>query len=183
MRRKILIRHGSNSEIVIEESANITRCKPWEISEKFSDIDHFISDCHIQFLTSMEADGFLHSVFDGLQLDGKLELHVPDLDFFARQWIDAVWDELLLRDIHSQARRSFAGLFGWQQNGNPLLPGYDPEHGDCHRSGYNVRRLEFLLLGTLADNQEPRIFVPEKSPFPVNGGQKASKVLGSRQAR
>lgn len=120
-------------------------CAAWEVSDHVSNAEHVVSDSHLQFLTSMEADACLNNLFDALAIGGRLDIIVPDADYFARQWLDAVWDEQSLRDTHSDARQGFAGLFGWQQGGNPLLKDYRPHYDDCHKSAYNTKRLKFLL--------------------------------------
>ncbi len=132
-------------KLLVTDRDDVT-CLAWQLSEHLDNMDELLSDNHLQYLTSMEADGCLHDMFKTLKLGGILEVRVPDSDYFARQWLASDWNEASLRDLESDARQSFAGLYGWQRGGNPARNDYDPSHSDCLRSGYNARRLKFLLL-------------------------------------
>lgn len=144
--QKIKITHKTNGLVDVVDYKKITSTvKPWQVHHRFSDIDVVVSSNELQMQTTMEADSSVISYFKSLKIGGEFHVIVPDLDYFAKIWLDADWTEKKLRDINSRARQGFAGVFGTQRGGNPLIDGYDSEHSDCHRSGYNKRRLEFLL--------------------------------------
>lgn len=120
-------------------------CKAWNLSSNIKNIDEIYSRHMLEHLTTMEADYALRDWFDALKLGGTIHIVVPDIDYHARQWLNADWTEDTLCDPRSDARHSFAGLWGWQQECNPYLADYNNSYWDVHKSGYNKRRMEFLL--------------------------------------
>lgn len=143
---ELRLHHHQNATVVVEMDGQSPQiCCPWQLSSQCRGLGHIHSDQHLQYLTSMEADTCLNHLFDALRIGGTICVEVPDLDHYARLWLDAEWDESQLRNVDSAARRAFAAFYGWQRGGNPLMADYAPDHDDCHRSGYNARRLAFLL--------------------------------------
>lgn len=114
-------------------------------SEHYSNLSSIVSEGQLNFYTSMEADLILNQLFNALSLGGQLEVTVEDTDFHARQWLEAEWDEDTLTTSSSHARLSFQGLFGAQSSGNPLLENFSDQYVDTFKSGYNRKRLTFLL--------------------------------------
>lgn len=144
--KAITICHSGSTTVQITlQGTEDINCKAWKITDHVEDVQHLLSNSHLQFLTSMEADACLNNLFDALAINGQIEIIVPDANFHARHWLNAEWNELTLRDCDSEARNSFAGLFGWQQGGNPQMNDYQSDYVDCYKSGYNSKRLEFLL--------------------------------------
>ncbi|GAA0366817.1 hypothetical protein GCM10009092_33950 [Bowmanella denitrificans] len=120
-------------------------CDAWELSKHAQDLSEVYSRHMLEHLTSMEADAALIDWHKALKIGGKIYIVVPDMDFHARQWLDAEWNEDTLRDKTSQARHSFAGFYGWQRECNPKMADYNRSYWDVHKSGYNSKRLKFLL--------------------------------------
>jgi len=131
----------------------------------------------LQFLTSMEADTLLTRLVDRLAVNGRIHITVPDLDHIANLWLNAEWDEGTLRDVTSVARQSFLGLFGPQLDGNPMLPGYSIQYEGCYKSGYNHKRLSFLLarLGLVDIN------IANDDSHILKASARQSMVRGERQ--
>ncbi|CAG8999588.1 MAG: Ubiquinone biosynthesis O-methyltransferase, mitochondrial [Candidatus Celerinatantimonas neptuna] len=128
------------------EQWDAPRCSlAWELDPCCVGLSEITSHDHLQYLTNMEADSCLHAMFNALVVGGHLSLSVPDLDALARQWLKADWNESTLRDATSDAQQAFQGIFGPQEGTNPMWPDYQARHRARHLSGYNSRRLKFLL--------------------------------------
>ncbi|GGD72496.1 class I SAM-dependent methyltransferase [Lacimicrobium alkaliphilum] len=138
--------HHKSGEVSIcidEQVTSIT--PPWKLSETCSGLQRIVSDNHLQYLSSMEAEAAMLDWYNALDIEGKLEIILPDLDYYLQLWQKAVWDEKNLRDMDSEARLAFAGLFGAQIDANPRSDKYSGLYHDCHKSGYNKARLNFLM--------------------------------------
>lgn len=120
-------------------------CKAWEVSQNIRGLEDIYSRHMLEHLTSMEAEAALHDWHKALKIGGELYIVVPNLDFHVQQWLQADWDESTLRDTKSDARYGFAGLFGWQRECDPRQGDYNNSYWDVHKSGYNEKRLSFLL--------------------------------------
>lgn len=120
-------------------------CPAWKLSSHIKNIDEIYSRHMLEHLTSMEADCALIDWFNALAVGGKLDIIVPNMDYHAKQWLEAEWNEESLCNPRSNARHSFAGFWGWQQECNPSLSDYNNSYWDVHKSGYNKKRMEFLL--------------------------------------
>ncbi|XOV79312.1 MAG: methyltransferase domain-containing protein [Aestuariibacter sp.] len=120
-------------------------CKAWQVSEHFSDLAQIYSRHMLEHLTTMEAEAALLDWHKALSIGGQLYIVVPNLDFHVHQWLKAEWNESTLRDERSDARYGFAGLFGWQRECDPRQEDYNNSYWDVHKSGYNEKRLAFLL--------------------------------------
>jgi predicted SAM-dependent methyltransferase len=120
-------------------------CDAWEVSSYLNQLEEIYSRHMLEHLTSMEADAALIDWHHALKVGGKVYLVVPNLDFHIQQWLDAEWNDETIKDINSDARYGFAGLYGWQRECNPKLDDYNQSHWDVHKSGYNEKRLRYLL--------------------------------------
>lgn len=120
-------------------------CDAWELSQHFTELKEIYSRHMLEHLTSMEADTALNDWFKALDIGGKVYIVVPNLDFHIQQWLNCEWTEETLRDPKSDARHGFAGLYGWQRECNPKASDYNNSYWDVHKSGYNEKRMRFLL--------------------------------------
>lgn len=120
-------------------------CKAWEISQYISDADEIYSRHMFEHLTAMEGDKALRDWMVALKPGGLLHIIVPDMDFHCRQWLEAEWNETTIKEKWSDARHSFASIFGWQRECNPDLDDYNESYWDVHKSGYNARRMAYVL--------------------------------------
>ena len=123
-------------------------CEAWHLSNHIYQVDQIYSRHMLEHLTSMEAEAALFDWHDALRKGGTLYLVVPNLDYHIQQWLDAEWNESTIKDENSNARYGFAGLYGWQRECNPKLDDYNQSHWDVHKSGYNKKRMQFLLERT-----------------------------------
>jgi 2-polyprenyl-3-methyl-5-hydroxy-6-metoxy-1,4-benzoquinol methylase len=145
---KIIIRNIVSSllEYTINDDDNIINCKAWELSCFVTgEVSDLCCNQSFAFLTTMEADAALLDWFKILSVGGALKLSLPDTNYWAKQWIKAEWNEHNLRDETSIARSAFAGIFGPQKTGNPKFSSYSETYSDVFKSGYNEKRLRFLL--------------------------------------
>jgi predicted SAM-dependent methyltransferase len=120
-------------------------CDAWEVSSYLNQLEEIYSRHMLEHLTSMEADAALIDWHHALKVGGKVYLVVPNLDFHIQQWLDAEWNDETIKDTNSDARYGFAGLYGWQRECNPKQDDYNQTHWDVHKSGYNEKRLRYLL--------------------------------------
>lgn len=120
-------------------------CKAWELSNYMMEVDHIYSRHMLEHLTNYEADRALRDWFKALKTDGSIRIIVPDMDFHCRQWLDAEWNEDTLKESMSNAKHSFAGLWGWQAECDPWSKDYNTTYWDVHKSGYNEKRIKLLL--------------------------------------
>lgn len=132
-------------EVKCQETGLCSKLVPWEMSQKISNVELLNAGSFLPYLTTMEADATLIDFYNSLTINGVIHLDLPDLNHFFGNWLNAEWNEDTLRDTKSVAQTAFSGLFGKQEGGNPLLPGYDSTYSDVHKSGYNKKRIEFLL--------------------------------------
>lgn len=120
-------------------------CKAWELSNHIQEVEHIYSRYMLEHLTNFEADRALRDWLKALKTDGRIEILVPDMDFHARQWLEAEWNEDTLKDKWSDAKHSFAGFWGWQEECDPWGEVYHNSYWSVHKSGYNKKRMKFLL--------------------------------------
>jgi len=120
-------------------------CDAWEIFPNFRDVDEIYSRHMLEHLTSMEADRALRNWYRALKVGGQVHIVVPNLDFHCQQWLKADWNEDTIHNKWSDARYSSAGLYGWQRRCDPKASDYTQSYWDVHKSGYNERKLRFLL--------------------------------------
>jgi predicted SAM-dependent methyltransferase/2-polyprenyl-3-methyl-5-hydroxy-6-metoxy-1,4-benzoquinol methylase len=120
-------------------------CNAWELSQHIKDVNHIYSRHMLEHLTNFEADRTLRDWLKALKTNGTIRIIVPDMDFHAKQWLEADWNEETLKNKWSDARHSFAGFWGWQEQCDPWDMEYNNSYWSVHKSGYNKKRMEFLL--------------------------------------
>jgi 2-polyprenyl-3-methyl-5-hydroxy-6-metoxy-1,4-benzoquinol methylase len=130
----------------IRFNASTFAVKPWNIS-KFFNFPLTSIRCFdtLEYMTSMEVDSCLTDWNRALAIGGNITLQVPDVDYFAKMWLEAEWTEANLRSPSSAARRSRSGLYGVQSKGNPKMDDYDPSYSDVVKTPFNERKLSFLM--------------------------------------
>jgi len=119
--------------------------KAWELSKHIMEVDHIYSRNMLERLTNFEADRALRDWFKALKTGGTIRIIVPDMDFHCKQWLEAQWNEETLKDKRSDAQHSFGGFWGWQAECDPWQENYNTSYWDVHKSGYNAKRIKFLL--------------------------------------
>lgn len=134
-----------DKKINVQADGNAITCIPWELTKLFHGIDELTVKPTLHFMSSMEAEASLLNWFDCLAIGGRIELEVPDFDYAISLWQSASWDEKSIKNSGSAAREAFALIFGGQIGLNPKLDDYKPNSSSIHLSGYNKKRLEFLL--------------------------------------
>lgn len=117
----------------------------WDIFPEIKGVDEIYSRHMLEHLTSMEADFTLRNWFKALKTGGRIHIIVPNMDYHCEQWLKAEWNEDALHDKWSDARHGFAGFYGWQKQCDPTKADYELSYWDVHKSGYNERRIRFLL--------------------------------------
>jgi len=103
------------------------------------------SKYELEYLTNFEADRQLREYFKKLETDGTFKVIVTNIDFYAKQWLEALWNEETLKDKTSTAQESFKAFWGEQINCDPWAKGYEQTYKTVKKSGYNSKRLVFLL--------------------------------------
>lgn len=120
-------------------------CKAWELSKHEIEIDFIYSRHMLEHLTNYEADRTLRDWYKSLKYNGEIEVIVPDMDFHAKQWLEAEWSDEVLKDKWSDAKHGFAGFWGWQEECDPWSQNYNDSYWSVHKSGYNKKRMHWLL--------------------------------------
>lgn len=120
-------------------------CKAWELSNNLMEINHIYSRHMLEHLTNCEADTTLRDWFKALKTGGTMRIIVPDMDFHCKQWLQAEWNEDTIAEEWSDATHGFASIYGWQAECDPNKDDYNTIYWDVHKSGYNERRMRFLL--------------------------------------
>jgi predicted SAM-dependent methyltransferase len=120
-------------------------CRAWEISKFTRSASEIYSRHTLEHLSDGEARAALHDWYEALAIGGRVEVVVPDLDFHLSQWLNALWNSVADARADSDARWSFAGLYGWQRHCDPREIDYDSSYWDVHKSGYNAPRFRWLL--------------------------------------
>ena len=120
-------------------------CQAWELSQHEQEFDEIFSRHMFEHLTAMEGESALKDWFSALVPGGLLHIIVPDMDYHCRQWLNAEWNETTIKDKWSDARHGFASIFGWQRECNPAQSDYNQSYWDVHKSGYNQRRMQYVL--------------------------------------
>ncbi|MEP0356967.1 methyltransferase domain-containing protein [Paraglaciecola sp.] len=120
-------------------------CQAWELSQKEQGFDEIYSRHMFEHLTAMEGEFALKDWFQALKPGGLLHLIVPNMDYHCEQWLKAEWNEVTIKEKWSDARHAFASIFGWQRECNPNQANYNQTYWDVHKSGYNKRRMQYVL--------------------------------------
>lgn len=140
-----MLSRKENEVFLTDGKDSVALVYPWLITTEKHVFSQICADNILQFMTSMETDYTLLQWFSALNVGGELVVKVPNADFYARMWLNANWSEETLRNNESDARQSFAALWGAQSTGNPRDNNYDAQHKDVFKSAYNRKRLSFLL--------------------------------------
>lgn len=120
-------------------------CSAWQLSEHVEQVDEIYSRHMFEHLTAMEGDKALVDWYKALKPGGRLHLIVPNMDFHCEQWLRAEWNEETIKDKWSDARHSFASIFGWQRECDPRQSVYNQSYWDVHKAGYNKKRMTYVL--------------------------------------
>ena len=120
-------------------------CKSWELSKFMMEVNFIYSSNLLQYLTNYEADRTLREWFKVLKTDGNIEFVVPKLDYYFTLRMNSHWDEESLKNESSNAKLSFSGFFGEQNNCDPWSKDYNTTYENIHKSGYNKKRITLLL--------------------------------------
>ncbi|MNB89443.1 putative S-adenosylmethionine-dependent methyltransferase [compost metagenome] len=120
-------------------------CPIVDAGQHLQGYEYIVCPEQLQYFTTMEADTLFIRLFDELPVNALLEVSVLDLDYIFYIWKSAEWNESTLRNPDSDARRAFTSIFGAQSDGNPTAMNYSRSYIDCHKSGYNSKRLDFLM--------------------------------------
>jgi len=150
-------------------------CNPWELSQHIKDVNHIYSKNLLPYLTNFEADRTLRDWFKALKTNGSITIIVPDINFYATQWLEAEWNEENLKDKNSIAQQSFRHIWGTQENCDPWLSSYDSSYSTVIKSGYNQKRLQFLLERIGALHIEIHTFngvLTATATKPLGGGER-----------
>lgn len=120
-------------------------CKAWELSSHIDEVNHIYSRHMLEHLTDNESKLTLQDWFNSLKIGGSVRIIVPDMDFHCKQWLDAKWSDITVEEKWSDSTHSHASIYGWQKECNPLDDNYNTTYWDVHKSGYNKRKMEYLL--------------------------------------
>lgn len=120
-------------------------CNAWELSFNMMEIDYIYSKNMLQYLTNYEADRTLRDWFKALKTNGSVQIIVPNMDFYAKQWLEAEWTEETLKNKKSNAQSSFKGFWGVQEECDPWSNDYNDRYYSVYKSGYNEKRIKLLL--------------------------------------
>ena len=117
----------------------------WELSMHEKAFDEIYSRHMFEHLTAMEGEVALKDWFNALLPGGLLHIIVPNMDYHCQQWLNAEWNDTTIKEKWSDARHAFASIFGWQRECNPSQNDYNQSYWDVHKSGYNKRRMSYVL--------------------------------------
>ncbi len=131
-------------------------CKAWKLSEYFYNIDKIVVN-NLEVLSNLEADRALRNWLKVLTTNGLIQFTVPNMDYYCHLWLNAKWTEDALLDSESDAKISFAGIWGHQASGDPWNESYSEINLDCNRSGYNSHRIHLLMSRIGYNNIETNI--------------------------
>ncbi|QJR81839.1 class I SAM-dependent methyltransferase [Alteromonas pelagimontana] len=140
-----ITRCAGEFQVTVNEAAPPAQYYVWEKFTADESLDE-LKVTVLPYLTSMEADLAMLNWFDMLIIGGRIRLETPDMDFAARQWLQAEWSDDNIKTAESPARKAFAAIWGEQQNGNPRNKNYCEMGQNIYKSGYNARRMELLLI-------------------------------------
>jgi len=104
-----------------------------------------ISEHELEYMTNFEADRKLREYFKVLKPFNFIKITVTNIDYYANLWLKAEWNEETLKNKKSDAQLSFIAFWGEQYDCDPWNPNYNKEYKSVRKSGYNKKRLEFLL--------------------------------------
>ncbi len=120
-------------------------CKAWEVSKHIKGLNNIYSRHMLEHLTSAEAVLALKDWFKALKIGGSVYIVVPNLDFHCEQWLRAKWNDEELENWQSDASWGLGGLYGWQRECDPEKEEYNTSYWDVHKTGFNEKRMIYLL--------------------------------------
>lgn len=143
---KIYTKQNKNKLLILlKNRQNFTTHKAWELSKSFCDIDSIKVKYALEYMTNMQADRALADWLKVLKTNGKIKLILTDANFYMKKWLSAKWTEETLRDDNSLAKVAFQGLFGSQENCDPITKEYNNKYLHVKKSAYNKERIKLLL--------------------------------------
>lgn len=166
---------------------NSVVCPIVDAGQHLRDYEYIVCAEQLQYFTTMEADTLFIRLFDALSVNAVLDVSVPDLDSILDVWKSAEWNEATLRNPDSDARRAFTSIFGAQSDGNPTAANYSRSYVDCHKSGYNRKRLSFLMTRagfvdiTIATNEQHILHVRARKSMSRSERQIAPDIQNIRR--
>lgn len=143
--KKVEIKRLLNTFSIDENGHTLAIQNPWSLPCVSNSLNNLRCTNVLCYLTSMEADLAMLKWSDLLVKGGKLQVTVPNTDYFIQLWQNATWNNANLIDADSAARQAFAGLWGPQQDCNPRDDNYQTSFQRVYKSGYNSARLTLLL--------------------------------------
>lgn len=142
---KIRMTHVGSKKVICISANKQYQIVPWEQHFNNANVKNIQCINVIEHFTSMEADATLRSIFDSLNINGSIFIKIKNLDYYCKLWLNADWTESTLKDRYSSARIAQAGIFGEQNNGNPLNDNYNADNDELFLSGYNEKKILLLL--------------------------------------
>ena len=120
-------------------------CNAWDLSNNIMHVDQIYSRHMLEHLTAAEAFAALNDWYNTLSNGGSIYLVVPNLDFHIKQWLNANWNDNELDEPLSNASHALGGFYGWQRECDPVEANYNQTYWDVHKSGYNKKRMQYVL--------------------------------------
>ncbi|MGD9553993.1 MAG: hypothetical protein AB7D96_03800 [Arcobacteraceae bacterium] len=119
-------------------------CKAWELSNYIQEVNLIYSRHMLEHLTNIEAQRTLEDWYKCLNESGMIQIIVPNIDYYFKQWLNTKWDENTLYKDLSDEIFSLSSIYGWQRECDPEKT-ENPNYWDVHKSGYNKQRLNYIL--------------------------------------
>lgn len=124
-------------------------CSAWELSKFIPFKLEYIYCRHmLEHLTLKEVQATLDDWYKVLDINGCIEIIVPNLPFHINQFLNGTWSIDDLNQSHSNASWGIAGLYGWQRECDPMSSNYNNSYWDVHKIGFDEKLLRFLLMKT-----------------------------------
>lgn len=150
-------------------------CESWNVSNNLANISHIYSSHSLEYLTNFEADRSLRDWLKALKTDGTIEIVLTNMDYIAKLWLEAEWNEENLSNKNSNSQISFSDMWGKQENSDPWDKSYTKDYVSVRKSGYNKKRIEFLLarIGYVEISiKEENELLLCKASKPLGGGER-----------
>ena len=117
-------------------------CNSWEIERfiKHNSVKEIYSRHFLEHLTFVQVRKTLDAWRNILEKGGKLIVIVPDINYHIKQFAEDKDMQASLVDRNITNRQhALAGFWGWQREG-------DIEYWDVHKSGFNQKILEEMMI-------------------------------------